>query len=124
VLTDLSVAACTLQGYAAIDVVESDHWKILDVRHFAPPGSTDPVVLPGGGSAFSGMEWTSALGCPLVSAFRLLLPGRRAPMHVVVAVPGGDTGPVAVCTADVELGPFTPLSQGTVQFPDSVHAGS
>jgi hypothetical protein len=123
VLTDMASGTCMLEGYAAIDAVEADHWKSLDLRDIAQPGSPGPVVLDSGGSAFAGIEWTAAEGCPEVAAFRLRLPEPGAALPVVVAVPGGES-PVVVCPDDVELGPFTPTSQGTVDFPDSVGAGT
>jgi hypothetical protein len=124
VLTDLAAGGCSLQGYAAVDAMEADHWKALDPVHVAQPGSPGPVILEGGGSAFAGMEWTDDAGCPEVSAFRLVLSDPGAALPVVVAAPDGESNPVVVCATDVELGPFAVTSQGTVDFPDSVGAGT
>jgi hypothetical protein len=124
VVTNLSVEGCRLSGFAVIDAVEGGRRTPIPVRHIDQPGPPTAVEVPGGGSAFAGVEWTVTAGCPDVSALALALPGWGSALPVAVHVPGGSDQPLVICPAGVLIGPFAATSEGTVAFPDSVGAGT
>jgi hypothetical protein len=123
VLTDLAASTCTVDGFATIEASVRGQMTSVDVIHVEQPGPPVVVVLEEGASAFAGLEWTSEVGCPEVSAFRLVLPGGGTPLPVGFVVPGGSGLPLALCWDSLELGPFAATSEGTVDFADSVGAG-
>jgi hypothetical protein len=124
VLTDLTGPTCVVKGFATIEASVGGRPRLFEVSHVDQPGAPVAVVLQAGGSAFAGLEWTTAVGCPEVSAFSLILPGGGVPLPVGVVVPGGSGMPVALCAWSLELGPFAATSEGTVDFADSAGAGT
>ena len=124
VLTDLTGPACTVKGFATVEASVGGRSRPLEVSQVDQPAAPVTVVLQAGGSAFAGLEWTTAGGCPAVSAFQIILPDGGVPLPVGVVVPGGSGMPFALCAGSLELGPFAATSEGTVDFADSAGAGT
>jgi hypothetical protein len=121
VLTDSSASPCALDGFATVEVgAAARPSAVLPASHLDLPGPAGTFVLPSEGSAFAGLEWTVRPACKEVASLWLTPPGTRSEMAVSVDAPGGSPLPVDLCPAGAGIGPLSPTSEGTVDFPDSL----
>lgn len=111
--------ACDVNGFPRV----LSSAGAVPVERIDLPGPPARVVLPPGGSAFAGAEWTTIQACPAVRGFQLGLPGQSGRIPVTIVDPIGVALLLHACTTGFELGPLEATSEGTLGFPDSVAGG-
>jgi len=125
-LLDRSTTPCRVEGVAGLALPSSGSSRPLAVSQVDLDGGATPVAIPAGGSAYAGLEWTSAPGCPRVDGFALR-PSAARPGEVAALVdsPAAASGAAVLrlCGGAVDLTPWQPSAMGAVGFPDSFGSG-